>query len=208
MESQVTIDIAVDLSTAKEGANQVREMLLTLRQQYDLGQYEYCKLVRIAPLEIPHSHPVVTLSTFAREPLRLLAMYVHEQMHWYVTWYSHAHSSLWKSLFAQLKENYPEAPSVGSGPSGGTFSAYLHLIVNWLELDCSSQYFDRTAVEKRARSLPFYQWFYRTVLEDWDRLQKLYAAHELTPIMRATEMTPSDFAFAARANEYEAGAKD
>ena len=44
---------------------------------------EFTKHVRVAPTEIPHSHPVLTLNTQLYNPDEILCLYLHEQMHWY-----------------------------------------------------------------------------------------------------------------------------
>ncbi|MCR9212184.1 MAG: hypothetical protein NXI13_00590 [Proteobacteria bacterium] len=62
-------------------------MLFKLHDRYDLSRWEYTKKVRIAPYEIPHSHPILTLNSQyaigpgADEDL-ILATYIHEQLHW------------------------------------------------------------------------------------------------------------------------------
>ncbi|MCA3363483.1 MAG: hypothetical protein ING08_01735 [Roseomonas sp.] len=81
--------IGIDLSHAERNAIALREMLIALRTNYALGPYEYCKEVSIAPTMLPYSHPVIRLNTALVTETALLACYIHEQMHWYVTWYSH-----------------------------------------------------------------------------------------------------------------------
>jgi len=49
--------IGIDLSHAERAAMAMRERLIALRTKYDLGAYEYCKEVCIAPTVIPYSHP-------------------------------------------------------------------------------------------------------------------------------------------------------
>jgi hypothetical protein len=82
------LTISVDFAAVRDSAERVRGMLLDMRARFDLSPFEYTRQVRIAPTEIPHSHPVLTLNTWVRDDLGLLLMYVHEQMHWYVTWWS------------------------------------------------------------------------------------------------------------------------
>ena len=79
----------IDLSEAERASNGIKSMLLKLRGEHDLAPFEYTRKVRIAPGEIPHSHPVLTINTMVRDEQPLLSLYLHEQMHWYVTWYSH-----------------------------------------------------------------------------------------------------------------------
>src|SRR5262249_27502590 len=74
-----SLDIELDFTTVQRAAERVRTMLLDPRTRYDLARFEYCRAVRIAPTEIPHSH----LNTLGRDETGLLTTYLHEQMHWY-----------------------------------------------------------------------------------------------------------------------------
>jgi len=80
------LEIELDFTSVQHSAERVRTMLLALRRRFDLTPFECCKKVRIAPTEIPHSHPQITLNTWVRdEDLGLLSTYLHEQLHWYET---------------------------------------------------------------------------------------------------------------------------
>ena len=81
------------------------------------------------------------------------------------------------------------------------FSVYLHLIVNWLEVDVASQFMERDGVVAHVRGLPFYRWMYRTVIEDLGDLAKLYADQGLTPVRFATDMSADDLEIAGRGGE-------
>jgi hypothetical protein len=129
-------------------------------------------------------------------------MYLHEQLHWYVTWYSHAEPRSWGALFRTLRENYPDVPP----GAGDTFSAYLHLIVNWLEIDAVSRFMDRDRVLVHVRELPFYRWMYRTVVADWEPLSALYVKHGLLPLRYATEMSADELRWAAMPAEADVSA--
>ena len=138
------LDIEIDLNPARRGAERVRDMLVTLRQRFDLS---------------PFAH--VTLSSFVFNDLALAAMYLHEQMHWYATWFSHAHPQQWKEIFRRLRQRYPQIPAIDGGGAQDEASTYLHLLVNWLELEGVSRLFARDEVERHLRGLPFYRWIYR-----------------------------------------------
>lgn len=195
------LEITIDLAAAQRGAERVRAMLLDLRTRFDLAPFEYCRQIRIAPTEIPYSHPRITLNSWVHDDLGLLSMYLHEQMHWYVTWYSHLHAPQWRQLLARLRERYPEPPPAEAGGANDAYSTWLHLIVNWLEVEAVSRVVDRTRVENHVRSLPFYRWIYRTVIEDHEALGALYRQHGLLPIRPATEMSKDDLELAGRVDE-------
>jgi hypothetical protein len=195
------LTISVDLAAVHEAAERVRGMLLDMRERLDLSFFEYTRQVRIAPLEIPHSHPILTLNTWVRDDLGLLLMYVHEQMHWYVTWYSHAHSPKWEELMRRLRERYPAVPVGGRDGGNDERASYLHLVVNWCEIDVAARFFARDQIVSRVRELPFYRWIYETVIEEWQALAALYADHGLVPIRAATSMSDEELQLAALADE-------
>ena len=195
------LEIDLDFTAVQRGAKRVRDLLLDVRTRFDLAPFEYCRQVRIAPTEIPYSHPRITLNSWVHDDLGLLAMYLHEQMHWYVTWYSHAHAPQWRELFERLRERYPTVPAIEAGGGNDEFSTYLHLLVNWLEIEAVSQFIDRDRVESHVRALHFYRWIYRTVLDDWEPLGTLYREQGLLPIRSATQMSADDLKLAALMDE-------
>jgi hypothetical protein len=199
--ARTQLDISLDLAAVHEAAERVRGMLLDMRERFDLSSFEYTSKVRIAPLEIPHSHPVLTLNTWVRDDLGLLLMYVHEQMHWYVTWYSHAHAPEWDKLLCRLRERYPKVPVGGRDGGSDEYSSYLHLIVNWCEVDVAARFLSPDEVAARARELPFYRWIYETVIDDGQALATLFADHGLVPIRSAMSMSEEDLKLAALADE-------
>ena len=134
--TQSVDDVTIDLSATQKAAEDVRTMLLKLREDYDLSLYEYARQVKIAPGEIPHSQ--LTLNTRIREDAALLSTYLHEQMHWYVTWYSHTRHDGWKAVWAALLARYPRVPVAFPEGAHTVQSSYLHLIVNWLEIEASA----------------------------------------------------------------------
>jgi hypothetical protein len=171
-------------------------MLTSLRQRYDLAPFEYTRRVRIAPTGIPHSHPVLTLNSFVRDEVALLSTYLHEQIHWYLTWCSKSRASDWETLFARLRARYPQVPAVADGGAQDGFSTYLHLLVNWCEVEAASQFVERNVIVQHVGSLPFYRWIYRTVLDDWDELGALYREIGVVPMRDATDMSADDLALA------------
>jgi hypothetical protein len=69
-------------------------------------------------------------------------------------------------------------------PEGGNdeYSTYLHLFVNWLEIEASSRCVGRKRTEEVACDKHYYRWMYRTVLSDWRPLEELFRAHDIVPI--------------------------
>jgi hypothetical protein len=195
------LEIALDFTAVQRNAERVRAMLLDARARFDLARFEYCRQVRIAPTEIPYSHPNITLNSWVRDDLGLLSMYLHEQMHWYVTWYSHARAPQWRKLLERLHKRYPSVPAAEAGGGNDEFSTYLHLLVNWLEIEAVSQFIGRDRVLSHVRELDFYRWIYQTVIEDWEALGALYREQGLLPVRHATGMSADDLTLAALVDE-------
>ena len=92
-------------------------------------------------------------------------------------------------------------------PIGGTdgardeHSTYLHLVVNWLEVDVTARFIDRAEVERHVRALPFYRWCYQTVITDCQPLAALYEEQGLLPLRSAGDMSPADQELAALETE-------
>ncbi|MEL6775328.1 MAG: hypothetical protein AAFP23_11220 [Pseudomonadota bacterium] len=193
--SALTID--VDLEPARAAADRTRERLLTLVERHDVRRFGYCQVVSIAPLTLPYSHPVIRLNTMARTDLGLLCQYLHEQMHWYVTWFGQAEPAAWCALLETLAARYPDL-HVGL-PEGAAdhASSQLHLVVNLLEFEAVSTCVDPAAVEAHLRALPFYTDLYARVLDDQAALRALYTKAGLLPLRSSESFSAADIALAA-----------
>jgi hypothetical protein len=74
----LTICLAHD--SARE--RRTRDQLLALLARYEPQRWQCTDTVRIEQGVIPHSHPVLTLNTYVLgDDARLLAIYLHEQLH-------------------------------------------------------------------------------------------------------------------------------
>jgi hypothetical protein len=100
-----------------------------------------------------------------------------------------------------LLAQYPEVPIAFPEGAHTLQSSYLHLIVNWLEIEANAHFLGRQRATEIAAKNFVYSGLYRIVLADWDALLELYTAHLLLPIRAAPLMTPDDLAFAARMDE-------
>jgi hypothetical protein len=101
----------------------------------------------------------------------------------------------------RLRQRYPQVPAIDAGGAQDEFTTYLHLVVNWLELEAVSRFFPREETERHLRALHFYRWIYQTVIDDREALGALYREFGLAPIQPATEMSASDLKLAARMDE-------
>jgi hypothetical protein len=177
---------SIDLSTAQARAEKIIECIKRWRELHDVGRFEYTDHLRVAPTEIPHSHPVLTLNTQLYNPDEILCEYLHEQMHWYEDRLGCAGAA--SPLIAELKQRYPHAPKDSPEGAGDEYSTYLHLLVNWLEVEAASHFIARERAEEIARNKHYYRWMYRTVLSDWDSLEELFRAYDIVPIASADQL--------------------
>lgn len=201
MGGRVQDTVEIDLSEVLKSAELVRQLLTALRTKYDLAAYEYTKQIRVAPCEVPHSHPILTLNTMIRSEAPLLSIYLHEQMHWYVTWYSYSNPTGWQSVWQSLKKLFPNVPVVFPQGAHTEASSYLHIIINWLQVESTASVLGREVAVSIAEKNFVYSGIYTLVLGEWDRLDSLYREHGLMPIKSAAQMTFDDLLLAARSEE-------
>jgi hypothetical protein len=177
---------SIDLSRAQAGAEKIIACIKRWQEHHDIGRFEYTNHLRVAPTEIPHSHPVLTLNTALYDPEEILCEYLHEQMHWYVVRLGCADEG--SPLIAELKQRYPQVPAGFPEGANDEYSTYLHLLINWLEIEAASQFMARERAEAIARKKHYYRWMYRTVLSDWRSLGELFRAHGIVPIAPAEQL--------------------
>ena len=139
-----------------------KQNLLLLTQVYDLDSFLFTKKVKIESRVIPHSHPVLTLNTRnAENPNKLLSVFLHEQLHWWLN----KNSSNTLLAIKELKKKFPKAPVTRSL---GADSTHLHLIVCYLELAALNHYLGkkdgRETVYDIMKRDKIYPWIYYQVL--------------------------------------------
>lgn len=168
----------IRLATGSAAERASRDELLDLLGTYDTGPWTFTGDMVIEQEAIPHSHPVLTLSTFNGGPFQL-ASYLHEQMHWFC---ADRYDTVSRLRDAELRERYPQVPTGSPEAASDEDSTYLHLIVCWLEQDALRRLLGKPAAECIAHGCAeagVYRWVYRAVLRDFDALASLYEAHSL-----------------------------
>lgn len=128
MEIRVRLD-GNDPRVEEAGSKTVRVLA-----EHDLRPWGFTHEVVITSEGIPHSHPVLTLTTeseYFEDDLRQLSTFVHEQLHWFAA----DNEAAVERAIEHLRRRYPEVPVRGGEGGRSEYSTYLHLIVNWLELD-------------------------------------------------------------------------
>jgi hypothetical protein len=180
--AQSSIDIALKHGSKEE--EQTKVQLQRLLKTYDLARWIFTRAVLIDEESIPHSHPVLTLSTrHLRDDELLLSTFVHEQIHWFLV-QNHKNTEEAKR---ELRSLFPKVPV--SRPEGARDeeSTYLHLIVVYLEYRAAREILGelkaRQVMEFWARD--HYTWIYKTVLERPRDIGNIVFKHKLVPAGRA-----------------------
>lgn len=156
-----------------------KQNLLQLSQVYDLSPFYFTKRIQIQSKVVSHSHPVLVVSTKnAEHPKKLLATFIHEETHWWLT----ENKSLSMKAMKELQKVYPKVP-VAKGHTRQ--STYLHLIVCYIELKALSSYLGKTEgrnlIMKLMKSDKLYSWIYDQVLNKDSAIKKIVTKHKLLP---------------------------
>jgi hypothetical protein len=187
--SKGRIRVDIDLEHAAREAGRVARMLARLRARHDLTRFEYTLHVRVVPASQTYSHPILTLGTrFAETEDHLLATYLHEQMHWYLWRLGGPDHDPVEAFFDELVRRYPKAPTQLPEGARSYEQTYLHIVVCFLELKAVAEFigFDRAA--ELAKTQYGYRWIYKTVLRDWDDIERLLTDHGVLPMASAEAM--------------------
>jgi len=175
-------DFRISVETASGHPREERTVaeLGRLLDDYELSGLQWTDRVIVQYKARPHSHPVLTLNTLFTGT-RLLATYVHEQVHWWVG----DHPGIGAAI-AESKKLWPEVPGYDEGGSRSEFSTRLHLTVCHLEHRAMEQLVgdlsaDSLLAEQIHGSLPGYPWVRARVRDHAAVLDRMCSAHDLWP---------------------------
>jgi hypothetical protein len=179
--------IDTDLELAAREAARVCAWLVALRQRHDLSAYEYTRHVQVVPASATYSHPILTLGTrFTETEDHLLATYLHEQMHWYLSRLGGFDHDPIAPFFDELVRRYPRAPTRLPEGARNYEQTYAHLVINWLELEVTSQFIGWDRAAELANTQFGYRWIYRTVIQDREPLRALFSEYGIWPMQPAS----------------------
>jgi hypothetical protein len=81
----ISFQLEINLKHDDSRERQTKEQLQRLLANYDISNWVFTRKIIIESDVIPHSHPVLTLSTrHLKDDDLLLSTFVHEQLHWYL----------------------------------------------------------------------------------------------------------------------------
>lgn len=172
--------IEISLKNGSRDEEKTKEQLERLLKSHDLSKWIFTRSIIIEENVIPHSHPILTLSTrHLKDDELLLSTFVHEQIHWFVI-------EDRKKLAGALDEIRKMFPEVPAGPPDGARdedSTYLHIPVVYLEYRANRELLG----ELKARQVmefwanDHYRWIYKTVLERPRDIGQIMFKHKLIP---------------------------
>ena len=178
------LDITLKHNDQRE--QQTKQQLQRLLSAYDVSHWVFTRKLTIESgfNVIPHSHPILTLSTrHLKDDELLLSTFVHEQFHWYLG----EKSKETEEAYKELKSMFPKVP-VGF-PEGGNNeeSTYKHILVCYLEYQAIKVLLGELKAKQVMEfwATDHYTWIYKTVLEREQQLGSLLRKHKLVPIQRA-----------------------
>ena len=178
------LDITLKHNDQRE--QQTKQQLQRLLSAHDVSDWIFTKKLVIESgfNVIPHSHPVLTLSTrHLKDDELLLSTFVHEQLHWYLE----ERPKETEEAYKELRSLFPKVP-VGF-PEGGRNeeSTYKHIIVCYLEYQAVKGLLGELKAKQVMGfwATDHYTWIYKTVLDRERELGSLMRKHKLFPLRRA-----------------------
>lgn len=176
-------ELGKSIAIAQEFASRAEDLLQALRKKHDLSHWEFTKQVRIAPMEIPHSHPVLTLNTrLLSNEDAFLSTYLHEQIHWGLS--LHFNETI-EAIVARIQQRYPGLHLGEPGEARNEFSTYLHIVVNWLEVLALSEFVGKERAEEIASQSHIYHKITDLVLNNWSEIETFLGEQRILPFPKA-----------------------
>ncbi len=156
--------VNISLVNGDAGEQRAKEQLIRLLATYDIDHWIFTREIRIESMTIPHSHPVLTLSTgLPDDDDHAISTFLHEQFHWY----ANEIDSITDAAKEEFAERFPNAPA-GSDDGGARDlnSTYLHLVVCDLELQAMTILVGEERARAVLESNTHYTWIYDQVLNN------------------------------------------
>lgn len=156
--------IEVSLKNSDD-ANEIatKNQLQKLLGQYDVSKWIFTKKIIVDRDAIPHSHPILALSTrHLKDDELLLSTFVHEQIHWFIE----ANREQTNKAITELKTIFQKVPVGFPEGAQDEESSYLHLLVCYLEYQADKELFGKLKARQIMEfwTTDHYTWIYKQVL--------------------------------------------
>jgi hypothetical protein len=142
-----------------------KKQLQRLTGQYDVSKWLFTKKILIDRDVIPHSHPVLTLSTrYLKDDELLLSAFLHEETHWFFE----EREEQTKKAIAELKTIFPKVPVGYPEGAQDENSTYLHLLVCYSEYQADKELLGELKAQQIIEfwSKDHYTWVYKQILDE------------------------------------------
>ncbi len=159
--------------------------MLSFFKTHNLDKWFYTEHLNIEGGSIPHSHPILTLTpktrgtNYLEDDLALLATYIHEQLHWFLSLQENHHST--KAAITKLKSIYPDLPIGWPEGCKSEYSNYLHIIINFLEYKALTELVGQKVAKKRLTDVNHYKGIYSLVSEELEQIEQVLMLFDLLP---------------------------
>ena len=146
----VPVEVGPMIRMTEVGPNKwtalTRQNLEQLLQVYDLRPYLLTLDIQIQSQAYPQTQPILTLNTrFAEQPNKLLAVFIHEQLHWWAT----KKSGEINKAIGEIKSLLPTVPEKELGTDENL--AYLETIICFFEYKTMIQLLNKKEANKVLR---------------------------------------------------------
>ncbi|HET8676070.1 MAG TPA: hypothetical protein VFO63_09810 [Blastocatellia bacterium] len=177
--------LEITLKHNDQREQQTKQQLQRLLSAYDVSDWIFTQKIIIESgfNVIPHSHPVLTLSTrHLKDDELLLSTFVHEQLHWFLV----QNPKETEEAYKELRSLFPKVPVGFPEGARDEESTYKHIIVCYLEYQAVKALLG----ELKAKHVmgfwatDHYTWIYKTVLEREREIGSLVRKHKLFPARR------------------------
>ncbi len=182
LQAQPPAPIEIKLQHGDAAEAQTRDQLLRLLKTYDVKPWIFTRTVIIdsGPKVIPHSHPVLTLSTrHLKDDDLLLSTFVHENLHHFLS----QHQDRSEAAQKELRAAFPKVPVGYPDGADSEESGYVHLIVNYLECRADKELLGELRAFQVCQfwAADHYRWIYRQIFEN---------GYQIGPIVRKNGLIP------------------
>jgi hypothetical protein len=177
-DTESEVDFVREQEQLSPAEQQTREQLRNVLSEYDVSPWLRKREVRVDSSSVGGSGPdFITLSTdHLGDDLGLLSEFIHEQIH-RITFEERRERR--NAAIREFQSLYPNAPSELPEGGPGEFATYMHLVINWLELDAMTELVEKKTARRLAADEEHYTWINRRVLEDTEKIGAVLAKHDL-----------------------------
>lgn len=186
-----TTALNIKLNSGGEPEKKAKVLIEEFERKYDLKPYIFTHEILIKSMEIPHSHPVLTLNTRQiDEPKRYLGLFLHEQIHWFFAKMGNELKT--QNFISKMKAKYPKVPSRKDGGANDDKSTYLHFGVCYYELIVMTKLLGEKDAVRIFSTEDVYFWVRKQVLENREFVAKTLTESGLAWVDENSSAHPSD----------------